>query len=82
MNIRKIGKKGAVGETLTWAMAFGIIFFIMFVFFFSSMFISSDAKGFEIKQEDDRLETIKNDFYKNVQFDPTEIKFVKEIKND
>jgi len=75
-----MNKKGQVGETLTWFVAFIIIFFIMFLFFFSSMFISSETRGFEAKQSKDNLALTKTisafmksgnfssqDFWKNLE---------------
>lgn len=44
------GKKGVVGETITWFGAFVIIFFILFVFFFSSLFIKAGTRAFSFKE--------------------------------
>jgi hypothetical protein len=45
------GKKGVVGETITWFGAFLVIFFILFVFFFSSIFIKAGTRVFSFPEE-------------------------------
>ncbi len=54
-----MNNKAQAAEGLTWFFAFIIIFFIMFVFFFSSLFIESGPRGFEIKQSNDNIVSAK-----------------------
>jgi len=75
-------KKGGVGETVTWIVAFLIIFVIMFIFFLFSQAIASEPISFEISAAEDRLEYNKNIFYGDVPIEPEKIKFVKKFQDE
>ena len=76
------GKKGGVGELVTWVAAFVLVFFIMMTFFISSAYIASEPIKLEISEEKDRLEFNKNSFHKEILIQPDKIKFVKKIQDE